>query len=148
MERPDPRVEVFARERQQLIARLVQEHGRARVADLAERFGVSAVTIRKRCRARPRTRRATTELTLADRPPMIRLRIEPTIATPDDLYEALLDAHRGLTLEQSQALNARLVLLLANHVGDIDVVREALEHARNGLVETPGVDTRDASASG
>lgn len=47
MERPDPRVEVFARERQQLIARLVQEHGRARVADLAERFGVSAVTIRK-----------------------------------------------------------------------------------------------------
>lgn len=47
MERTDPRVEVFARERQQLIARLVQEHGRARVADLAERFGVSAVTIRK-----------------------------------------------------------------------------------------------------
>jgi DeoR/GlpR family transcriptional regulator of sugar metabolism len=47
MERTDPRVEVFARERQQLIARLVQEHGRARVADLVERFGVSAVTIRK-----------------------------------------------------------------------------------------------------
>jgi DeoR/GlpR family transcriptional regulator of sugar metabolism len=47
MERTDPRVEVFARERQQLIARLVQEHGRARVADLAERFGVSTVTIRK-----------------------------------------------------------------------------------------------------
>ena len=78
---------------------------------------------------------------------MIRLRIEPTIATPDDLYEALLDAHRGLTLEQSQALNARLVLLLANHVGDVDVVREALERARNSLVQAPGVETRDTSAS-
>ena len=46
----DPRPETrapFAPERQQLIARLVQEHGRARVADLARRFGVSAVTIRK-----------------------------------------------------------------------------------------------------
>ncbi len=47
MERPDPRVEVFARERQQVIARLVQEHGRVRVGDLADRFRVSTVTIRK-----------------------------------------------------------------------------------------------------
>jgi DeoR/GlpR family transcriptional regulator of sugar metabolism len=44
--RPEPRAP-FAPERQQLIARLVQEHGRARVGDLAKRFGVSAVTIRK-----------------------------------------------------------------------------------------------------
>jgi DeoR/GlpR family transcriptional regulator of sugar metabolism len=47
MERPDPRVEVFARGRQQFIDRFIEEHGRARVVDLAERFGVSAVTIRK-----------------------------------------------------------------------------------------------------
>jgi len=47
MERPDPRTEVFARERQQVIARLVQEHGRVRVGDLADRFRVSTVTIRK-----------------------------------------------------------------------------------------------------
>ena len=47
MEPPDPRVEVFARERQQVIARLVQEHGRVRVGDLADRFRVSTVTIRK-----------------------------------------------------------------------------------------------------
>jgi DeoR/GlpR family transcriptional regulator of sugar metabolism len=47
MERPDRRTEVFARERQQYIARLIEEHGRARVADLALQFGVSAVTIRK-----------------------------------------------------------------------------------------------------
>jgi DeoR/GlpR family transcriptional regulator of sugar metabolism len=46
----DPRSDTrapFASERQQLIARLVQEHGRARVGDLARRFGVSTVTIRK-----------------------------------------------------------------------------------------------------
>lgn len=47
MERPEPGGEVFARERQQTIARLIEEHGRARVADLAAQFGVSAVTIRK-----------------------------------------------------------------------------------------------------
>ncbi len=47
MERPEPGGEVFARERQQTIARLIEEHGRARVVDLAQQFGVSAVTIRK-----------------------------------------------------------------------------------------------------
>ena len=44
----DPaRTDVFAEERQQLIARLVDEHGRARVAELSSQFGVSSVTIRK-----------------------------------------------------------------------------------------------------
>jgi DeoR/GlpR family transcriptional regulator of sugar metabolism len=47
MEPPNRRTEVFARERQQYIGRLIEEHGRARVADLALQFGVSAVTIRK-----------------------------------------------------------------------------------------------------
>src|SRR5438876_945482 len=47
MEHPEPHSEVFARERQQHIARMVEEHGRARVADLARQFNVSAVTIRK-----------------------------------------------------------------------------------------------------
>lgn len=48
----------------------------------------------------------------------------------DDFYEALLDAHRGLSDEQSELLNARLILLLANHVGDLGVLREALRIAR------------------
>ncbi len=78
---------------------------------------------------------------------MTKLRIEPNIPTPDDLYEALLDAHRGLTLGHSQALNARLVLLLANHVGDVDVVREALDRARSSLSDAPGVDIDAASAN-
>ncbi|MBE2257355.1 MAG: DUF2783 domain-containing protein [Candidatus Accumulibacter sp.] len=49
----------------------------------------------------------------------------------DDFYEALLDAHRGLSDEQSALLNARLILLLANHVGDLGVLREALRIARD-----------------
>lgn len=54
----------------------------------------------------------------------------PNIADPDAFYEALLAAHRDLSDEESAALNARLVLLLANHVGDGSVLREALEEAR------------------
>ncbi len=48
----------------------------------------------------------------------------------DDFYEALIEAHNGLTDEQSEALNARLVLLLANHIGDLRVLREALAAAK------------------
>ena len=54
----------------------------------------------------------------------------PNLSAPDDFYEALIDAHRELTTTQSQALNARLVLLLANHIGDLAVLREALAIAR------------------
>ena len=50
----------------------------------------------------------------------------------DDFYEALIDTHRGLSDEQSQLVNARLVLLLANHIGDLRVLREALVAARAG----------------
>jgi hypothetical protein len=48
----------------------------------------------------------------------------------DEFYEHLIEAHNGLTDEQSEALNARLILLLANHIGDLGVLREALEKAR------------------
>ena len=48
----------------------------------------------------------------------------------DDFYEALIDTHHGLSDEQSLAVNARLVLLLANHIADIAVLREALAIAR------------------
>ena len=48
----------------------------------------------------------------------------------DDFYEALIEAHNGLTDEQSEALNARLILLLANHIGDLRVLREALMAAK------------------
>jgi len=51
----------------------------------------------------------------------------------DDFYELLIGAHRDLSEEQSGRLNARLILLLANHIGDIVVLREALAYARAGL---------------
>ena len=51
----------------------------------------------------------------------------------DDFYEALIQTHQGLGDEQSQLVNARLVLLLANHIGDLRVLREALAAARQGV---------------
>lgn len=51
----------------------------------------------------------------------------------DDFYAALIDTHQGLDDKQSQMLNARLVLLLANHIGDLRVLREALAAARQGV---------------
>jgi hypothetical protein len=54
----------------------------------------------------------------------------PNLPAPDDFYEALIAAHRELTAAQSHALNARLVLLLANHIGDLEVLHEALRLAR------------------
>ena len=51
---------------------------------------------------------------------------ENNLAAPDDFYEALIDAHRDLSNEQSQEMNAALILLLANHLGDMAVLREAL----------------------
>ncbi len=51
----------------------------------------------------------------------------------DDFYEALIEAHRDLDDEQSERLNARLILLLCNHIGDLSVLREALDAAREDL---------------
>lgn len=49
----------------------------------------------------------------------------------DAFYEALIDAHRDLSAEQSNAMNAKLVLLLANHIGDMDVLKDAMDHAKS-----------------
>jgi Protein of unknown function (DUF2783) len=51
----------------------------------------------------------------------------------DDFYELLINTHRDLTDEQTAKLNARLILLLANHIGDLSVLREAISHARSGV---------------
>lgn len=53
----------------------------------------------------------------------------PHLDAPDDFYEALLAAHHGLSEADSHAFNARLILLLANHIGDLDVLRAALTAA-------------------
>lgn len=49
----------------------------------------------------------------------------------DGFYEQLMDAHLGLNAEQSQLLNARLILVLANQVGDADVLTRCIEAARS-----------------
>ena len=51
----------------------------------------------------------------------------------DDFYEQLVRTHQGLSDEDSRLLNARLVLLLANHIGDLRVLGQALKAARAGL---------------
>ena len=51
----------------------------------------------------------------------------------DDFYQALIDTHRDLSDEQSARVNARLVLMLSNHIGDLDVLREAMEIAREEI---------------
>ena len=58
------------------------------------------------------------------------LQRNPNLPDPDRIYNAIIDAHRGLSDADSQALNARLVLLLANHIGDESIVREAIAVAR------------------
>ena len=49
----------------------------------------------------------------------------------DDFYNALMDAHEGLTEADSHALNARLILLMANQIGDLGVLRDLLITARS-----------------
>jgi hypothetical protein len=53
----------------------------------------------------------------------------PNIDVPDDFYEALIEAHQGLSTDESHAFNARLVLVLANHIGSLPVLREAFAAA-------------------
>jgi Protein of unknown function (DUF2783) len=62
-----------------------------------------------------------------------RLRTEPG-ADPDGLYQLLVEAHRELTAEQSQLVNSKLVLLLANHIGDPAIVAAAIAAAREGVI--------------
>jgi Protein of unknown function (DUF2783) len=56
-------------------------------------------------------------------------------ATPDDAFRAVVEAHRGLSDEQSADLDAALVLILANHIGDLDVLREAIMLAKRRMLD-------------
>ena len=60
---------------------------------------------------------------------MTRLRTEPNLDDPDGFYEELLSLHEGRSKAESDAVNARLVLILANHIGDRQVLREAFRAA-------------------
>lgn len=60
---------------------------------------------------------------------MSKLITAPRFADADQAFRLIIEAHRGLSTDDSAALNARLVLLLANHIGDLDVLREAIAQA-------------------
>ncbi|WP_420326152.1 DUF2783 domain-containing protein [Mameliella sp.] len=60
---------------------------------------------------------------------MADLTLTPNLDRPDDFYAALIAAHDGLSDEESAALNARLILILANQIGNIDVLNAALQAA-------------------
>lgn len=61
------------------------------------------------------------------------LRRTLNLRRPDEIYNAIVDAHRDLNDDQCRAFDAGLILLLANHIGDADVIGEALAAARLSL---------------
>jgi hypothetical protein len=64
---------------------------------------------------------------------MAKLVTASRFPNPDAAYVALVEAHRGLTDDASVALNMQLVLLLANHIGDADVLEEAIRFAQDSI---------------
>ena len=64
---------------------------------------------------------------------MANLNTGPNIVAPDDFYERLIATHRELTDGESALVNAKLILLLANHIGDPDVLGQAMAAAREGV---------------
>ena len=64
---------------------------------------------------------------------MHALNTQANLAAPDDFYDELIGLHRDLTEEESALVNAKLILLLANHVGDPEVLRAALAAARQDV---------------
>ena len=60
-----------------------------------------------------------------------KLITEPRLADPDGLYAALIAAYRDMDEDGGQRFNAKLILLLANHIGDAGVIGEAIAIARD-----------------
>lgn len=61
---------------------------------------------------------------------MTSLILTPNLTAPDDFYADLIECHDGLSEEESAALNARMILILANHIGDLRVLSDALDIAK------------------
>lgn len=59
-----------------------------------------------------------------------KLRTELGVENPDDFYAQLIEMHEGLSDAESHKLNAKVILMLANHIGDAEVLNETLTYAR------------------
>ncbi|MGE0799250.1 MAG: DUF2783 domain-containing protein [Lautropia sp.] len=68
-----------------------------------------------------------------------QVRLEPNLQDPDGFYEQLLEAHQGLSVEQSFELNVRLLMLLANQVGDAAVLARCVALARESAPQGSAV---------
>ncbi len=79
---------------------------------------------------------------------MERLRIEPRLADPDGLYAELIAAQEGMAEGESLRFCARLVLLLANHIGEEEVVREAIRLARETAPDPAGAAVPEVGRGG
>jgi hypothetical protein len=66
---------------------------------------------------------------------MMALSTSSNFAKPDDAFRMIVESHRGLSDAQSADLDAALVLVLANHIGDLELLREAIELAKRRLVD-------------
>ena len=64
---------------------------------------------------------------------MTNLMLSPNLEDADGFYEALLNVHEGLDDEETQALNARLVLVLANHIGTQEILADAIAASAEAL---------------
>ena len=61
---------------------------------------------------------------------MSDLNLTPNFTSADEFYEFLLNAHNGLSKPDSDALNARLIIILANHIGDLSTLKQAVDLAK------------------
>lgn len=77
------------------------------------------------------------------------LNLDPAFADADAVYQDIIDMHKGLSDDESQAANAKLVLLLANHIGDPDAIAEATRLARENTLawRKEGEQGQEESAS-
>jgi len=62
---------------------------------------------------------------------MMALNLKKNIARPDDFYQELIDMQRDLGEEEAQLMNAKLILILSNHIGDAETLSEAMKLARD-----------------
>jgi len=65
---------------------------------------------------------------------MSNLNLETNLPDYDDVYQLIIDMHQGLSDEESERTNAKLILLLANHIGDQSVLKTAVDIARENTL--------------
>ena len=70
-----------------------------------------------------------------------KLITKPNITNPDDFYEELIGIHQGLSDDDSLKLNAKLVLVLANHIGERTILTEALQCVKNSYQKVQNSET-------